>query len=213
MPWRYHGRAEVDPQRPEAWGVCDRCGIWYGLNDLNWQYQFAGVGLVNLNLLVCRPCMDIPQPQLTALIIPPDPEPIMDARPEYYSVDEHGPVQNLEAEIFYSGSSIPSGFYLDLYFGDPGSGGTSVLSKITGSAVRPNSGSSFGTPVENICINTAAVSFTDSAIASVNVDYVAVFDASTDGSLIASAPLFNPLTIVLYNGAAFGIGSLRVVVS
>jgi len=187
--------------------------MWYNLDDLRSQKQYAGVGVIDLHILCCNRCLDELQPQLTATILPIDPEPIMDARPEYYSVDEHGPVQNLEAEIFYSGSSIPSGFYLDLYFGDPGSGGTSVLSQITGSSVRPNSGGSFGDPVENICVNTAAVSFTDSAIASVNVDYVAVFDASTDGNLIASAPLSNPLTVVLYNGAAFGIGSLRVVVS
>jgi hypothetical protein len=157
--------------------------------------------------------MDVPQPQLTALILPPDPDPIMDARPEYYSVDEKGPVQNLEAEIFYSGASISSDFYLDLYFGDPGTTGVSVLADITGSATRPNAGTSFGSPVENIAVNTSAVSFIDSAIASVNVSYVAVFDAATDGNLIASAPLFNPLTVVLYNGAEFGIGSLRVVVS
>jgi hypothetical protein len=213
MSWRPHGRAEVDPQRPEAWGVCDRCGIWYGLDDLHWQYQYAGVGLINLNLLVCRLCLDVPQPQLTATILPPDPDPVFNARPEYYSVDEKGPVQNLESEIFYSGGSIPSDFYLDLYFGDPGTTGVSVLADITGSATRPNAGSSFGSPVENIAVNTSAVSFTDSAIASVNVSYVAVFDAATDGNLIASAPLFNPLTVVLYNGAEFGIGSLRVVVS
>jgi len=183
------------------------------LDDLKWQHQYAGVGVINLNLLVCSRCLDQMQPQLTATIIPIDPEPIMDARPEYYSVDEKGPVQNLQAEIFYSGGSIPSDFYLDLYFGDPETTGISVLFDITGSSNRPNAGSSFGAPVENICANTAAVSFTDSAIASVNVSYVAVFDAQTEGNLIASAPLFNPLTVVLYNGAEFEIGSLKVVLS
>jgi hypothetical protein len=213
MAWRPHGRAEVDTVQPKAFGVCDRCSFLFNLDDLRFQFQYAGVGVIDLHLLVCNRCLDELQPQLTATIIPIDPEPIMDARPEYYSVDEAGPVQNLEAEIFYSGGSVPSDFYLDLYFGDPSSDGSSVLSQITDSAVRPNAGSSFGTPVENICTNTSAVSFTDRAIASVNVDYVAVFDASTNGNLIASAPLFNPLTVVLYNGAAFGIGSLRVVLS
>ncbi|HVT27664.1 MAG TPA: hypothetical protein VHE81_06560 [Lacipirellulaceae bacterium] len=213
MPWRPHGRAEVDPRQPEAFGVCDRCGCLYNLDRLHWQYQFAGVGLVNLNLLVCRPCLDVPQPQLTATILPPDPDPIFNARPEYYALDETGPVQNLSAEILYSGSSIPADFYLDLYLGDPSTTGVSVLSGITGSSVRPNAGGSFGMPVENIAANTSEVGFTDSAIASVNVDYVAVFDAETEGNLIASAPLFNPLTVVLYNGAAFEIGSLQVVVS
>jgi len=88
MAWRYHGRAEVDPRRPSPFGICDRCGALENLENLRWQYQYAGVGLVNLQLLVCAPCMDVPQPQLTATILPPDPEPVFNARPEYYSVDE-----------------------------------------------------------------------------------------------------------------------------
>jgi len=89
MAWRPHGRAEVDPTHPSAFGVCDRCGFLYNLKDLVWQYQYAGVGLVNLRLLVCtRTCLDVPQPQLQALIIPADPEPVFNARPEAYQVDE-----------------------------------------------------------------------------------------------------------------------------
>jgi hypothetical protein len=183
------------------------------LEALRFQFQYAGVGLVNLQQLVCRQCLDVPQPQLTATILPPDPEPVFNARPEYYSVDEQGPVEGLQAEILYSGSSIPEDFYLDLYFGDPETTGSSVLANITGSSVRPNAGASFGAAIENIATNNDAVSFTTSAIASVNVSYVAVFDAETDGTLIASAPLFNPLTVVLYNGAAFDVGSLQVVLS
>lgn len=45
--------------------------------------------MVNLRLLVCRrTCLDIPQPQLQALIIPADPEPVFNARPEPYMLDE-----------------------------------------------------------------------------------------------------------------------------
>jgi hypothetical protein len=210
MPWRYHGRAEVDIQSPQSFGVCDRCGFLYNLDNLHWQKQFAGVGLINLEILVCRTCLDVPQPQLTATILPPDPAPVSNARPEYYSLDEAGPVEGLQAQITYAGSSIPDDFYLDLYFGNPETTGVSVLAGITGSGTRPNAGSSFGVPVENLASNTSAITFTDSAIASVNVDYVAVFDAATDGTLIASAPLFNPVTVVLYNGAAFDIGNLVV---
>lgn len=213
MSWRPHGKAEVDVRSPRSFGACDRCSFLYNLDDLIWQKQYAGVGLINLEILVCRTCLDIPQPQLTATILPPDPAPVFNARPEYYSVDEQGPVENLEAEILYSGSSIPTEFYLDLYFGDPETTGASVLANITGSNVRPNAGASFGTPVNSIATNASVVSFTDSAIASVNVSYVAVFDAEVDGNLIASAPLFNPLTVVLYNGAAFDVESLQVVLS
>lgn len=88
MSWRFHGRAEVDPTSPQAFGVCDRCGFLYNLNRLSWQFQYAGVGMVNLRLLVCDPCLDVPQPQLQALILPPDPAPVFNARPEDYFVDE-----------------------------------------------------------------------------------------------------------------------------
>jgi len=88
MPWRQHGRAEVDAWQPRSFGVCDRCGFLYNLDDLKWQKQYAGVGVVSLEILVCDRCLDRMQPQLTATILPIDPEPIMDPRPEYYAVDE-----------------------------------------------------------------------------------------------------------------------------
>lgn len=213
MPWRPHGRAEVDILSPRSFGVCDRCGFLYNLDDLIWQRQYAGVGTVNLEILVCSRCLDDLQPQLTATILPPDPEPVFNARPEYYSVDEKGPVQNLLAEISYDDSSIPEAFYLDLYLGDPMTGGASVLEQITGFDSRPNAGSSFGAPINNIVSNNAAILFTDSAIASVDVSYIAVFDAVTEGNMIASGPLFVPQTVVLYNGVGFDVGSLQVVLT
>lgn len=88
MSWRFHGKAEVDPCWPRAFGVCDRCGDWHNLDDLQWQFQYAGIGLINLRILVCDRCLDVPQPQLQATIIPPDPMPVFNARPEPYFLDE-----------------------------------------------------------------------------------------------------------------------------
>lgn len=88
MSWRPHGRASVRPSDPRAFAVCDRCGMWYNHENLTWQYQFAGPNLQNLRLLVCRKCLDIPQPQLKPRILPPDPVPIMNARPEFFTIDE-----------------------------------------------------------------------------------------------------------------------------
>jgi len=51
---------------------------------LQWQYQFSGVQLQNLRILVCRPCLDIPQIQLKTIVIPPDPLPVLNPRPENY---------------------------------------------------------------------------------------------------------------------------------
>ena len=40
-----------------------------------------------LNYYVCRDCYDIPQPQLRTIIIPPDPLPVLNARPEPYTTE------------------------------------------------------------------------------------------------------------------------------
>jgi len=44
--------------------------------------------MVNKNLLKCPHCYDEPNPQLRAIVIPADPDPVYNARPEQYSVDE-----------------------------------------------------------------------------------------------------------------------------
>ena len=88
MAWRFHGRARVDANNPQAFGVCDRCGIWDNQKDLRWQFDYRGPNLQNLRILVCQYCLDIPQPQLKPRIIPPDPMPVLNARPENFSVDE-----------------------------------------------------------------------------------------------------------------------------
>lgn len=88
MAYRYHGRASVDSSNPAAWGTCDRCGFNYNLKNLSWQFDWAGTRLINKGLLVCGSCLDKPSPWLRALVLPPDPPPVMNARPEAYLVDE-----------------------------------------------------------------------------------------------------------------------------
>lgn len=88
MAWRPHGRARVDPSRPQGWATCDRCGFLRNLVDLQYQYQWAGTNLVNLQLKVCPTCLDVPAPFLRTIIIPPDPPPLVDPRPEPYALDE-----------------------------------------------------------------------------------------------------------------------------
>lgn len=89
MAWRMHGRAKVSPSSPSAFGVCDRCSLWYNLADLHWQYEYAGTRLQNQRRLVCERCLDVPQPQLQARILSPDPVPVMNARPEQFFIDEN----------------------------------------------------------------------------------------------------------------------------
>jgi hypothetical protein len=87
-PYHPTGRAAVSPTSPQAHAVCDRCGFRYLHRDLAWQYDWAGVQLLNKRILVCDTCLDIPQPNgQKTIIIPPDPLPIMDPRPEAYGVE------------------------------------------------------------------------------------------------------------------------------
>jgi hypothetical protein len=82
------GRARTNPSAPEAFGVCDRCGIWTQWNRLRWQMDWRGASLQNLRLLVCERCEDVPQEQLRAIVVPADPLPIIQARVEPFEADE-----------------------------------------------------------------------------------------------------------------------------
>lgn len=82
------GRAKTSASHPEAFGVCDRCGIWYNFVNLQWQFDWRGAALQNLRILVCSTCMDEPQEQLRAIVVPADPVPIVNARTENYVGDE-----------------------------------------------------------------------------------------------------------------------------
>lgn len=87
MAWRFKGRLHVSPSDPHAGGTCDRCYIRYNLRDLKWQWQWAGPQLQNLRILVCQRCLDKPQEQLRTIVLPPDPVPVLNPRPEDYASD------------------------------------------------------------------------------------------------------------------------------
>lgn len=53
-----------------------------------WNYQWRGKSLVNTKVLVHQDEADVPQRQLGIIILPPDPPPVMNARPEQYYIDE-----------------------------------------------------------------------------------------------------------------------------
>lgn len=79
---RPHGRARVSSKNPRAFGVCDRCSFLYNHINLSWQYDWAGASLINKRILVCSTCMDTPQEQLRAIVVPADPVPILNPRVE-----------------------------------------------------------------------------------------------------------------------------------
>ncbi len=85
---RHPQRARVNPSSPRAWATDDRSGFVGNHENLCWQYEWAGNKLINTKILVFPDELDKPQRQLGTIIIPPDPPPIMNARPEQYDIDE-----------------------------------------------------------------------------------------------------------------------------
>jgi len=75
--------AYADVRKPKAWGCCDRCGFRYFRDRLSWQFDYRGLDLQNLRILVDHRCLDLPQPQLRPILISADPVPIRDPRPGY----------------------------------------------------------------------------------------------------------------------------------
>lgn len=76
------GRARTSSRSPQAHAICDRCGFRYNHVSLSWQMDWASVSLVNKRILVCSRCLDNPQDQLRAIVIPADPVPIQNPRPQ-----------------------------------------------------------------------------------------------------------------------------------
>jgi hypothetical protein len=79
------GRARTSASSPQAFAVCDRCGIWYNHVNLRWQFDYRGTTLQNIRILVCNTCYDTPQSQLRAIVLPADPVPIINPRVESYA--------------------------------------------------------------------------------------------------------------------------------
>lgn len=97
MAWRPHGHASVDATSPEAWGVCDRDGMVYNLNKLKWQFYWRGPRLQNVWLRVCERCLDKPNEQRRPIILPPDPVPVYQPRPENFTLEDAGSISAAES--------------------------------------------------------------------------------------------------------------------
>lgn len=82
------GRARASATSPQAFSVCQRCGIWYNRVELRAQWDWRGASLQNLYLFVCPRCYDTPQMQLRAIVLPPDPVPVYQPFTEPYLADE-----------------------------------------------------------------------------------------------------------------------------
>lgn len=116
MAYRWRPKnAEVDPDSPRAFACCDRCGFLHNHHKLQWQFAYQGSALPqNTRRLVCDRCLDPLNPQDAPYIIPPDPLPVINARPGASSVDEGSWLITDEGEIIatqdgdYIGTAIPN---------------------------------------------------------------------------------------------------------
>ena len=107
---RATGRASVSSRNPRAFAICDRCGFLYNHDRLQWQFDYAGAGLINKRILVCSPCLDTPQNQLRSIILPADPVPIMNPRVQDYAAAETDNIATSAPTVtdFWTGIPIPS---------------------------------------------------------------------------------------------------------
>mgnify|MGYP001607407573 CR=1 FL=1 len=234
MAYRWHPKlAEVDPDNPSAWGTCDRCGFITNLNRMVWQWDYRGTpSPINTRILTCgrQTCLDVPNPQMAPMILPPDPLPVFNARPEPYTLDETSwlstedgdvisaedgddlatPIPNpdddaaasiLVCSIVESGGSVATA-YLDLFNGDPSDGASSVLALITGSATRTNIAASL-TTTAGIAQNTDTITIDAASSSTTNLSWVGIYDAATDGNLLMSGTVSASPTITEGNPVQF----------
>jgi hypothetical protein len=151
---RMHGRASISRSNPRAQGVCDRCGFRYSHHQLKWQFDWAGARLQNKYILVCSGCLDVPQENIRTIVLPPDPMPITNPRPEQF-VSDNNPISGIgwDPVNFFNGKAgtpATSAFFGTMQGGGgpdatfrslPGSGSIATLAEAQGVKVFVQSAS------------------------------------------------------------------------
>lgn len=66
----------IDPDSPQALGICDYTGFVFPKKDLIKQMEWRGNALVWTGFLVGKPFLDKPNDQLRPPVLPPDPVPV-----------------------------------------------------------------------------------------------------------------------------------------
>lgn len=238
--YRWPGKHfEVDQDKPVPAAICDRCGFRYNLNKLQYQFDYLGSrSPQNRRILVCDRCYDVPNPQLTPLILSPDPPMLANARPETYALDETSWMTTQDDDIIdtqdgehfitpipnpadaanttnlfsvlelFSGDPTTTA-YLDLFDGDPSVDGTSVLAAITGSSTRTNVANSL-TVVTGDAVNPRPIVVASASARQTNISFAGFYDAATGGTLIARGPVSVSQTIAYRNPVRFNSLGLRI---
>ena len=197
---------------------------------MQFQYDYMGGAIpMNTGFLVCPRCVDDLNYQRKMLVIPPDPPPLLNTRPEPYSIDETNFFSTMDGDqiVTMQGDNIITQFpnptanantsvlvlsanldtaqtslaaaYLDLFLGDPANGGTSILPIITGSALRTNVVSSLEMTGERVMTNSAYLTVTSASAGQSNVSHVGIYNAGAGGLLLASGPVGATYPTILQN--------------
>ena len=111
------GRASTSSSNPRAHAICDRCGFRYNHDNLQWQFDWRGATMQNIRILVCNTCLDDPQQQQRAIVVPADPVPILNPRVQDFRV----------AETDYRTASGPT--KIDFFTGIPVPGNTHLITE------------------------------------------------------------------------------------
>ena len=211
------GRARTSSRNPQAFGICDRCGFTYNHVNLQWQFDYAGAGLINKRILVCNPCYDTPQAQLRAIIVPSDPIPIMNPRVENWAKAETNDVTTNAPTVYDPTTGIPVPSTTNIVTQDGINVTMQVVGKPTGlsqNAVMPL----FEKSAYNVQLNPTSISSTGTSTVTVTFpapghglvtnDQIAVeglLDNNADG--IYSVTVTNPLFFTYQTNNAIPIKS------
>lgn len=103
------GRARTSIVSPHAHAICDRCGFRYNRSDLQWQFDWRGPTMQNIRILVCQSCLDTPQEQQRAIVLPADPVPIVQPRVQDFvaASTDYSTVSATATTDFWTGIPIP----------------------------------------------------------------------------------------------------------
>jgi len=70
-------------ENPQAFAICDRCGLPCMHDDLRPDRQFrGGMTPVRTGLMVCGKCEDVPNAYFQKQVLRPDPPPLKNPRPD-----------------------------------------------------------------------------------------------------------------------------------
>lgn len=78
---KYKGkRVRIDPNNPEALGICDYTDFVFNRSDLVKQMEWRGNNLVWTGLMVGKPYVDVPNEQNRPPLVKNDPRPVKNPR-------------------------------------------------------------------------------------------------------------------------------------